>query len=230
MSCTLSLIGSIYRTLQELVGPPLVEFFNTEWAFIATLDGLATSVSEMTRFHRPVLKSQNRRLVFQYSLAQRLSWAAYRETSRPEDRAYSLLGVLDINLDIRYGEGPKAFRRLQEESIERSTDDSILAWDQHQKVALYHLNEAVQLLAPSPDEFTSAQNIVTCREATQLRWMTNVGLHSTARIIEDECITKRLLPTNLGRSCSPVPCIFACQRIADHASRYVMRSRHIRCP
>jgi hypothetical protein len=40
-----------------------------------------------------------------FSLAQRMCWAAGRETTRPEDRAYSLLGLLDMSIDIRYGEG-----------------------------------------------------------------------------------------------------------------------------
>lgn len=64
-----------------------------------------------------------------YSIAQRMSLAAGRETTRPEDRAYSLLGIMDLNLDVRYGEGSRAFARLQEDLIEKSNDETILAWE-----------------------------------------------------------------------------------------------------
>ncbi|TBU24607.1 hypothetical protein BD311DRAFT_790898 [Dichomitus squalens] len=50
-----------------------------------------------------------------FSVAQRLSWAAMRETTKTEDRAYSLLGIFNLNLPTLYGEGERAFRRLQEE-------------------------------------------------------------------------------------------------------------------
>lgn len=50
-------------------------------------------------------------------IAQRMSWAATRETTREEDRVYSLLGLFGVNMPLLYGEGPRAFLRLQEESI-----------------------------------------------------------------------------------------------------------------
>jgi hypothetical protein len=62
-----------------------------------------------------------------YSIAERMSWAAGRETTRPEDRAYSLLGIFGINMPLLYGEGSRAFARLQEEIIRTSDDQSILA-------------------------------------------------------------------------------------------------------
>jgi hypothetical protein len=39
-----------------------------------------------------------------------------RDTTREEDKAYSLLGIFDVHMPLLYGEGEKrAFRRLQEE-------------------------------------------------------------------------------------------------------------------
>ena len=58
----------------------------------------------------------------QISLARRMSWASRRETTRTGDIAYCLLGIFDVNMPLLYGEGPKAFIRLQEEIIRRSTD------------------------------------------------------------------------------------------------------------
>ena len=62
------------------------------------------------------------------SVARRMSWAATRETTRVEDQAYSLLGIFDINMPTLYGEGQRAFRRLQEEILRRVPDQSIFAW------------------------------------------------------------------------------------------------------
>ena len=45
-----------------------------------------------------------------------------------EDRAYSLLGIFDINMPTLYGEGDRAFRRLQEEIMQRVPDQSLFAW------------------------------------------------------------------------------------------------------
>lgn len=58
----------------------------------------------------------------------KFSWAAMRETSRPEDLAYCMLGLLQVNMPLLYGEGENAFRRLQEEVFKRRQDLSILAW------------------------------------------------------------------------------------------------------
>jgi hypothetical protein len=51
-----------------------------------------------------------------FSLAERMSWATKRTTTREEDKAYSLLGIFDIHMPLIYGEGKeKAFIRLREE-------------------------------------------------------------------------------------------------------------------
>ncbi|KAK8099538.1 uncharacterized protein PG998_012779 [Apiospora kogelbergensis] len=65
------------------------------------------------------------------SIAERMSWASQRQTSREEDMSYSLLGIFRINMNLLYGEGGgEAFRRLQEEIIKTSNDNSIFAWNQ----------------------------------------------------------------------------------------------------
>lgn len=57
-----------------------------------------------------------------------MSWAAPRKCSRVEDMAYSLLGIFNVNMPLLYGEGKKAFLRLQEELVKKSDDESIFAW------------------------------------------------------------------------------------------------------
>ena len=50
-----------------------------------------------------------------------MSWAAKRETLRNGERAYSLLGLFDVNMPLLYGEGDlKALVRLQGEIIKGS--------------------------------------------------------------------------------------------------------------
>jgi hypothetical protein len=45
-----------------------------------------------------------------------MAWIKNRETTRKEDKAYSLLGIFDVHIPLLYGEGgERAFKRLQEE-------------------------------------------------------------------------------------------------------------------
>ena len=86
----------------------------------------------------------------QASIAQRMSWAANRETTRIEDVAYSLLGIFNINMPLLYGESYKAFLRLQEEILKRSMDQSILVWERPRE---YVRSSTRSVLAKSPRWF-----------------------------------------------------------------------------
>jgi hypothetical protein len=80
------------------------------------------------------------------SIATRMSWASKRQTTRPEDRAYSLMGIFDVNMPIIYGEGLlKAFRRLLIEILQSTTDQSILAWKE--------IGPGTGILPSHPDQF-----------------------------------------------------------------------------
>jgi len=57
-----------------------------------------------------------------------MSWASKRETTRLEDMAYCLMGLFDVHMPPLYGEGTRAFTRLQEEILRNSSDLSIFAW------------------------------------------------------------------------------------------------------
>lgn len=53
----------------------------------------------------------------------RLQWASRRHTTRPEDTAYSLFGILGPYLPVFYGEGAEnALGRPLEQIISRSGD------------------------------------------------------------------------------------------------------------
>ena len=113
-------------TLQEMIAPRDVQFFNKDWHPIGAKRILSPILESITRVPQHILQegpSSNRPCV-----AQIMSWAANRTTTRVEDRAYSLMGLLDVNMPMLYGEGKKAFHRLQLEIIRTSNDQSIFAW------------------------------------------------------------------------------------------------------
>ena len=63
-----------------------------------------------------------------WSVAEKMSWAADRETQRPEDRAYSLMGIFAVNMSLKYGEGENAFLRLQQAILKQYEDYTIFCW------------------------------------------------------------------------------------------------------
>ncbi|TBU62779.1 HET-domain-containing protein, partial [Dichomitus squalens] len=140
-------------TLQELIAPRAAIFLSKDWESIGSKHALAALVEEITMIPREALLHLES--LDEYSVAERLSWAAQRETTRAEDRAYSLLGIFDINMHTLYGEGERAFRRLQEEILRRVPDQSLFAWGN-----VYADTEAHQDLAQCP--LLQAANSITC--------------------------------------------------------------------
>lgn len=120
-------------TLQELVAPREAEFFNKNWVFIGTKQDLTSSLEDITRIPEKVLRDEQVLRSTDSSerprVAHIMSWAADRKTTRVEDRAYSLMGLFGVNMPMLYGEGSKAFQRLQLEIIRMSSDHSIFAWN-----------------------------------------------------------------------------------------------------
>lgn len=140
-------------TLQELLAPKKVKFFSMTWTYLGSKDILcddicaATGIREMVIRHTSMLdfvpysvpdgspvphETLKPDVMIHYSAAEKLSWMANRKTSRVEDIAYCLLGILGINMPLLYGEGTRAFVRLQEELIKSNDDESIFAWSSFQ--------------------------------------------------------------------------------------------------
>lgn len=95
------------------------------------------------------------------SVAQKMSWAARRQTTRPEDEAYSLLGLFGVNMPLLYGEGRQAFFRLQQEILRFSNDQSILAFSHPENTSIMRsgLERRCPLLAVSPACFADSGEI-----------------------------------------------------------------------
>lgn len=113
-------------TLQELIAPKKMEFFDRDWNFIGGKEDLLFHLSSVTNIERAILQDSSG--LRSIPIARKMSWAAKRETTRLEDRAYSLLGIFDINMPLLYGEGPKAFLRLQQQIASENNDLSLFAW------------------------------------------------------------------------------------------------------
>jgi hypothetical protein len=113
-------------TLQELIAPPKIIFYSATWEAIGTKNDLRSTLAEITGVNERVL--ENPAMLSTMSIAQKMSWASDRQTTRVEDIAYCLLGIFGVTMPLLYGEGSRAFLRLQEELINRFNDQTIFAW------------------------------------------------------------------------------------------------------
>jgi hypothetical protein len=187
-------------TLQELVGPEIVEFFSESWIPLGTKDNLAEMISEVTQIDKNIL--QNNTLVPSSSISKRMSWASTRKTSRPEDIAYCLMGLFDVNMPLLYGEGNRAFLRLQEEIIKTSDDQSIFAWKVQGNLLQLEVETTCysSMLAPTPFFFQGCGKIVPFFRTvhSSAYTMTNQGLETELPLIirppnVDNWIEKRIV-------------------------------------
>ncbi|KAB8217421.1 heterokaryon incompatibility protein-domain-containing protein [Aspergillus novoparasiticus] len=159
-------------TLQELLAPSNVVFYNREWQWIGTKLQLLEEISDITQIDVFNLIELN---IKPTCIGQKLSWAARRETTRIEDMAYCLLGLCGVHIPLLYGEEENSFRRLQEEIIRTSTDMSIFACNEPRS--------PWGILATSPRSFADfpfIPNLAAKTTRRQLPYeMTNAGLRIT---------------------------------------------------
>ena len=136
-------------TLQELLAPSSVIFYDVRWDRIGCKKELLGEISEVTGIGVQYLNDMR-----EASVATKMSWISKRQTSRSEDMAYCLLGLFDVNMPLLYGEGRKAFVRLELEIIKKSNDDSIFAWTSPDAE-----NITSGLLALWPDSFAHSADV-----------------------------------------------------------------------
>jgi Heterokaryon incompatibility protein (HET) len=141
-------------TLQELLAPEQVLFYGNKWRYVGSKQSLAQEIAQTTGI--PILALRNREFVPVYSIAAKMSWAASRSTSRTEDRAYCLLGIFGVNMPLLYGEGEKAFERLQEELVKISDDETLFSWGGTGAAE-------TRILARSPSDFHNGGHILAAR-------------------------------------------------------------------
>lgn len=169
-------------TLQELLAPRQMRFYAREWSVIADRRDLAGDISRTTNIPEEYFLDGWTALG-RASVAERMSWLSRRVTTRIEDMAYCMLGIFDINMPLLYGEGPKAFTRLQEEIIRTSTDHTIFCWTWTDQVP----PGWASLLAPCPQAFMHSGGYVRAQHDSfdSLAFtMTNAGLSISLPILQ----------------------------------------------
>ena len=91
-------------TLQELIAPApeALTFYNGGWEALARKHELTPLISQITNIDVTALTGAE---ISQFSIAERMSWAADRKATRQEDLAYSLMGLFNVNMPMLYGGG-----------------------------------------------------------------------------------------------------------------------------
>lgn len=150
-------------TLQELLAPSHLQnegksgmdFFSSQWATLGSKSDLSSTIKDICGIDKEYLEGKS---IYSASISMRMSWAAERQATRPEDIAYSLLGLFDVNMPLLYGEGKlKAFRRLQEEIMKISEDETLFAWESTDfETGL----SSADVLASDPKDFSEARDLV----------------------------------------------------------------------
>jgi hypothetical protein len=168
-------------TLQELIAPSSVRFYDNCWELIGEKRDLSNILAYITSIpievlERPVLGRD-------CSISRRMTWVAARNTTRVEDMAYCLLGIFDVKMPLLYGEGTKAFVRLQEEIMKETDDHSLFAWgildDDDDDIYTDALHaENYNLFATSPADFLGSENVIPfpADPDQPAHFMTNKGL------------------------------------------------------
>ncbi|KAK3678806.1 maturation of 5S rRNA [Recurvomyces mirabilis] len=166
-----------------MLAPLILVFYAADWSLINVLNKPVNFAGDASAFPSSLCKITGIAIkcfhridyIEQASTAEKLSWASGRTTTRVEDEAYCLLGLLDFNMPLLYGEGRKAFLRMQKSLLESSDDDSIFAWrataDQCLRAPMEGGDGGVRierltpgLLARSPADFGACADIALLHE------------------------------------------------------------------
>ena len=176
-------------TLQELVAPKIRTFFSRDWIPIDDKGDLVDLLAEITNIDPRLLRDRD--LLSTFCTAKRMSWASTRQTTRSKDMAYCLMGIFNIHMTVIYGEGgERAFRRLQEEIIRTSFDQSIFV--------LRGNYESSGLLAKRPSDFADTPRLGLWGPVNLAPFtMTNVGLSVRMNITKIRSPDRSWLPDDL---------------------------------
>jgi hypothetical protein len=100
-------------TLQELIAPPVVQFFAHDGTLLGDKVSLQQQIHEITGI--PTLALSGAALD-RFDVQERFKWAEGRQTTRDEDSVYCLLGIFGVFIPPIYGEGKaSAVHRLEKE-------------------------------------------------------------------------------------------------------------------
>ncbi|PMD17299.1 hypothetical protein NA56DRAFT_681188 [Hyaloscypha hepaticicola] len=97
-------------TLQELIAHSNIEFYDAAWNLRGNKQGLEKNLHPITGIDKNVLRNSDS--LSNIPIAKKIPCVC-------------LLGIFDVNMPLIYGEGCKAFLRLQEEIIKTTHDLTI---------------------------------------------------------------------------------------------------------
>jgi hypothetical protein len=176
-------------TLQELIAPRTLYFYDSTWNRIGEKKELSKEISNITGIDEDIIYDQ--KLLYTKSIAQKMSWVSERETTKMEDLAYCLMGIFGVNMPLLYGEGERAFVRLQEEIMKQNYDHSLFAWNHDFPTDAYGTNrlldrspEGIGAFAPHPSAFNQCADIVPYTTRTEPYATTNRGIQIHLRVLE----------------------------------------------
>jgi hypothetical protein len=167
-------------TLQELIAPKNVRFFDSKWKCLGTKVELVNLIFSITGIGVGYLLGWLP--IATASIAHRMSWVATRITTRTEDIAYCMLGIFSVNMPLLYGEGIQAFLRLQEELLKSSSDHSLFAWHSEET---FSKASPLGLLALDPRYFLNSGSIFPCVTSDEPYTLMNRGIRLDLRVQED---------------------------------------------
>jgi hypothetical protein len=89
-------------TLQELLAPGTVDFFDREWNYIGSKLDLKDIIAHVTTIPADIISGEQS--IHDIHPLRRMSWTIGRQTSRSPDRAYCLAGLLGVSIEPDYTE------------------------------------------------------------------------------------------------------------------------------
>ncbi|CAK7235668.1 hypothetical protein SCUCBS95973_009345 [Sporothrix curviconia] len=219
-------------TLQELVASRNVAFYSADWQPMGTKTAHLMEIARGTGIDPATLAAAGgadfEDHLARISVARRMHWLAYRETTRPEDLAYCMLGIFGIHMPVLYGEGDRAFVRLQEELLKSVDDQSLFAWKEDDSLDYYRDDYGNSfrcwgLLARVPAEFRVAKSVARFRDTRSQRpaiqLSTSRGIQTTFLMCRDRSYSSgdlflAVLDCHVGR----VPGVYAGIRLKRTSS------------
>ncbi|KIK12719.1 hypothetical protein PISMIDRAFT_75611, partial [Pisolithus microcarpus 441] len=121
-------------TLQELLAPDSIVFYTKTRPLYRNLTSLHHKADAVVLEELERVTGTERRFFKSFSpglddACLILQWASQRTTTRPEDSAYSLSGILNLHLPVMHGESAEnALGLLLAEVVSHSGDISVLDW------------------------------------------------------------------------------------------------------
>jgi ribosomal protein L31E len=168
-------------TLQELVAPEVVKFYNMDWTKLsdATNDKNNSMIQKEIELATTITRTELNSFLWRrgrVSISRSMQLAAKRQVTREEDLAYCLMGIFRVSIATAYGEGgDRAFFRLVEE-IFRSTKDvsDIFNWAGDHK---HSAQQPTSLFPSHPSDYLNRQEFHPWRPIEPFTF-THLGLRT----------------------------------------------------